>query len=262
MTERSITVVAVSTVQHAALCVAIQRTLDNTPNVRKVLVFSDQHVDGADHVIPLRSDFGYRDYNDFVLNQLWPYIDTSHVLIIQPDSMAINAEAWHEDFWWFDYIGAATEDPGCYNGGFSLRSRRLLEAVRDPVITRVTYLDQQQQIRHIKEDVIITKFHRRYLEDIYQLRFCDTQTADQFSHEYNRQQHSTFGFHGMHNFLHYLDRDQAKSLISNMCSTSVHRHIYLALLADVDDVGIDLAMKRFYRNMCYHNTEPQGVSYT
>lgn len=262
MTKNSITVMCVSTVHHDAMRVALDLTVANTPDVASVKIFSDRPISGLDTVIPLRADFGYRDYNEFVLQGLWPYVDTSHVLLIQPDGMAINAQAWHDDFYQYDYIGCCTENPNVFNGGFSLRSRRLLEALRDPSITPITYLDPQGRIRHIKEDAIITNLYRRYLEDIHQLRFCDARTAGRFSHEFDDPGQATFGFHGLHNFLRYLPRDQAHDLILGMSQDSDRRQIYLDLLSDHDHMDTARSLERFRHRMLHHINTPQGAQYS
>src|SRR5258708_19255912 len=73
-------------------------------------------------------------YSEFVLKKLVDHIDTEHVLLIQWDGYVVNPDAWLEPFLACDYIGAkwswhdAAERVG--NGGFSLRSRKLLAPLR------------------------------------------------------------------------------------------------------------------------------------
>ena len=85
------------------------------------------------------SDLRSRDeYSQFVLKSLPAYIDTDHVLLVQWDGYVVNPAAWDPAFLHCDYIGAkwfwAEEGKRIGNGGFSLRSRRLLEALQDPRI--------------------------------------------------------------------------------------------------------------------------------
>lgn len=79
------------------------------------------------------------DYNRFMLYQLWQYIETSHCLVVQADGYVLQPRSWRPEFLDYDYIGAPWPlKPDAYidpfgnhqrvgNGGFSLRSRRLLE---------------------------------------------------------------------------------------------------------------------------------------
>jgi hypothetical protein len=78
-----------------------------------------------------------------MLAHLHAYVDTEFALVFQHDGFVLNPSAWSDEFLCFDYIGApwsmafnALDDwdhptGGPYrlqNGGFSLRSRRLIQA--------------------------------------------------------------------------------------------------------------------------------------
>src|SRR3954451_3005171 len=78
-------------------------------------------------------------YNDFVLKQLYAYVKTSLALVIQHDGFVLNPSRWTDDFRRWDYIGAPWAVDGeriVGNGGFSLRSRRLLERLAAPDVVR------------------------------------------------------------------------------------------------------------------------------
>ena len=74
-------------------------------------------------------------YSRFVLKDLLHHVATDFVQIIQWDGYVTNAAAWSAEFLAYDYIGArwwfreTGRDVG--NGGFSLRSRKLLLALQD-----------------------------------------------------------------------------------------------------------------------------------
>jgi len=86
----------------------------------------------------LRSE-GVDDYSRYFLYEIWRHVETPHVLVVQADGFVINPHMWTDEFLEFDYIGApwpirrrAYVDPfGNHqrvgNGGFSLRSKALLE---------------------------------------------------------------------------------------------------------------------------------------
>lgn len=71
---------------------------------------------------------GLDGYSNFCVRDLTKYVDTPFALIIQYDGFVLNGSAWTDDFQKYDYIGAPTDTTGrMMNGGFSLRSKRLLD---------------------------------------------------------------------------------------------------------------------------------------
>jgi tetratricopeptide (TPR) repeat protein len=74
------------------------------------------------------------DYSLFAIRQLNRHIETSHVLSIQTDGFILEPENWNNDWLQYDYIGAPWVEQSWNktnrvgNGGFCLRSRRLLDA--------------------------------------------------------------------------------------------------------------------------------------
>ena len=75
------------------------------------------------------------------------------------------------------------------NGGFSLRSRKLLAALQDP---RIALVDA--------EDTTIGRTFRPLLERDHGIRFADEALADRFSFEAAYPIGRPFGFHGLFNF--------------------------------------------------------------
>ena len=70
-------------------------------------------------------------YNRFVFGQLADHVDTSFCLLIQPDGFVINPSAWDSDFLSYDFVGAPNAKDAVLNGGFSLRSRKLLNLCKE-----------------------------------------------------------------------------------------------------------------------------------
>ena len=72
-------------------------------------------------------------YSNFCIRELCKYFSTSHCLIVQHDGWVVNPAAWRDEWLEYDYIGCQTvwTEPGENgkggNGGFSLRSRKLLQ---------------------------------------------------------------------------------------------------------------------------------------
>ena len=62
------------------------------------------------------------------------YINTKFCLVTQWDGWVINSQKWNSEFLNYDYIGAIWPDYSSNqigNGGFSLRSKKLLRSTRD-----------------------------------------------------------------------------------------------------------------------------------
>jgi hypothetical protein len=132
-----------------------------------------------------------KDYSDLLLTGLRQYVAGTHVLIIQWDSFILHPELWTNDFLQYDYIGAVWPhhpDTPVGNGGFSLRSVKLLEALESPAITK----------RH-PEDFCICVDNKETLENQFGIRFAPTQVAEEFAVERSVWR-SAFGFHGFFNF--------------------------------------------------------------
>lgn len=130
-----------------------------------------------------------QQYSRLILSGLFEHIDTSHCLIVQWDGYVLDPARWDPQFLEYDFVGASWphfddgHDVG--NGGFSLRSRRLLEACRSPQFT----------FGH-PEDVAIGRGNRDWLE-AQGLRFAPRALADAFSAERASSPDVTFGFHGV-----------------------------------------------------------------
>ena len=134
------------------------------------------------------------DYSDFVLRRIGDHIDTPHCLVVQWDGFVLDARRWSRDFLNFDYVGAPWPQFGDQwsvgNGGFSLRSRRLLKACQDPSFAA----------GH-PEDVAICRSNRIFLEKEHGIRFATPDVAARFSIERTSPPAPTFGFHGIFNMI-------------------------------------------------------------
>lgn len=131
-------------------------------------------------------------YSAFVLKHLAAHVATDFVLLVQWDGWVIDGARWEGGFRDFDYIGAPWGwlAPGrnIGNGGFSLRSRRLLAVLADAAFP----------VAH-PEDAWIGQVWRPALEQ-HGLRFADTATARRFAVELDQSPAPSFGFHGLSDF--------------------------------------------------------------
>jgi tetratricopeptide (TPR) repeat protein len=154
------------------------------------------------------------DYSRFVIKELGEHFRTSHVLVVQWDGYVLNGNAWREEFLDYDYIGAPwrfhTDGHRIGNGGFSLRSRRLLDALSDPAVTELD-----------PEDEAIGRRYRPLLEQCHGVRFPPESLARNFSFESLEPLGPPFGFHGLFNMWMLLPPGQLAEFVETLAPSSV-----------------------------------------
>lgn len=225
-----LTLCAVDCVNHWLAVRALAISSDLLP-AQRVLLLSDRTEPapenvGIELIEPLRSR---EAYSRFIVKNLVRHIDTSHVLLIQWDGHVVNPAAWQDAFLEYDYIGARW---GWYqdahrvgNGGFSLRSRRLLEALADPQIAECD-----------PEDEAICRKYRPLLEDRYGIRFAPDEVADAFSFETTYPKSMPLGFHGLYNMWMFLPPEELEEFASRMTEATVRSIQYLQLAKNYRDL--------------------------
>ena len=154
------------------------------------------------------------DYSFFILSELDKYITSKFCLITQWDSWVIESQYWNSNFFQYDYIGAiwphySKDTVG--NGGFSLRSKKLLESSR-------AFIKSNPNITTpLIEDDYICRENRKKFEDLYDIKFPPIEIANEFSMERNGIPIKSFGFHGFFNFNVVIKNDsELKTLISSL----------------------------------------------
>ncbi len=149
-------------------------------------------------------------YSEFIIKGLNEYIQTSHALIVQWDGFITHPKLWREQFLEYDYIGAPwPTEKGLVvgNGGFSLRSKRLLSALQDKAI-----------IAKHPEDQCICLKNRQYLQDTYGISFAPGKLAEQFAFELQKPTFDCFGFHAVSNLPLVLSEPDLLNLIEKLPS--------------------------------------------
>lgn len=201
-TATAITLVAVDCAYPQLAAKALARSAAALP-VARTLLLTDRDIAHAgvevQRIAPIRS----RDaYSQFVLKELGTHIATDYALVAQWDGFIIDGSAWADEFWNYDYIGArwphVQGDFRVGNGGFSLRSKKLLDALRDDTVT----------LGEDNEDEAICIRHRELLETKYGIAFASERVADRFAFDVSRPNGPTLGFHGVFNFWQVMTDDE------------------------------------------------------
>jgi hypothetical protein len=185
-----ITLCAASSVNVPATLRALEITLAQV-NVAACKLFTDDKVNSSHPditVVPISRLTSSLSYSNFILQHLVDHVETPHCLIVQWDGHVLHSHNWSADFLGYDYVGASwpqfTDGHDVGNGGFSLRSRRLMEACRDPSFRS-----------YHPEDVAIGRVNRDWLQ-AQGMRFAPGSIADRFSTERAGHISKSFGYHG------------------------------------------------------------------
>jgi hypothetical protein len=202
-----VTVCAISSVNLALSARALNITMAQC-EFSDAILLSSVPVEGAFRAISIPDLNSLADIQILSVKKLASLIETSFVLVVQWDGYVINPHAWNPSFRDYDYIGARwphfTDGMTVGNGGFSLRSRKLLAALNDPRFT----VDGT-----ISEDVLICRTFRPLLEREFGIRFAPEGVADQFSYENTEPGQPTFGFHGMANMWRHVEDAEMVEMI-------------------------------------------------
>lgn len=193
-----VTLVAIDCVAHELTKEAIFETCDRI-SPAEVHIWSDRRLfpEIPWHKCRLRS-------LESVATVLWTHvpqvIQTSHILLIQWDGWVLNEHCWNPDWLDFDYIGAPWDwhpENRVGNGGFSLRSRRLLKFLAEH--------PKEFPIRNPEDDTLCRKY--RAALELEGFRWAPESLARRFSFERTRNPQATFGFHGLFNWPQVLTPD-------------------------------------------------------
>jgi hypothetical protein len=182
----------------------------------EVLLLTDKNVSPIGIKTIKINEIDYIGYSKFIVYELYKYINTEFALIIQDDGFIINPRKWNDDFLKYDYIGApfpipqpndniSYRDPfgelmRVGNGGFSLRSKKLLSLASE------LNLEWKPYFGFWNEDGFYA-VHNHHIYEENGCVFAPIEVAKHFSHEHNLPETQgiiPFGFHGKHNKNYHL----------------------------------------------------------
>lgn len=222
----SISLVIIDTDCHVLANEAVKRSTAGM-TFDKVLIFSDKEEPwGGRDIIKIDKISSLKDYNRIIVRELPKHLKTDYCLIIQFDGFVLNPSEWNNLFAHYDYIGApwpsynhGTHNVG--NGGFSLRSKRLCEAV-----ARYDYPDME----NVNEDIHICQNLRPSLEK-EGLYFAHESIASHFAAESYIYRYPTFGFHNIRflSIVYSKSSSELDFMIENLSDRVVKTHGNLIL---------------------------------
>jgi len=182
-------------------CVDIDRCVIPIHKSTENIMFGDivlltsirKHIDINARVVYIDKLTNVNEYSNFVIKNLSDYVNTDFVLITQWDGYVVDSSKWTDEFFGCDYIGAPWpwEDGLVGNGGFSLRSKKLLEFCKingDYMIGKGLDVDQ------LNEDHVLTNVNRNYLLE-NGFNIASLELAQRFSSE-GTMYDGAFGWHG------------------------------------------------------------------
>lgn len=221
----TVTLCAAASVNVAATLAALRACLDQI-EFAECLLFTDaalSDVPAEVRVVPIPRMRSARAYSEFLVGDFADHVRSEHCLIVQWDGFVLDAGRWDPSFLDYDYIGAPWPQFGdgrdVGNGGFSLRSARLLAASRDPRF-RFTH----------PEDVAICRLNRDLLEGEHGIRFAERPVAERFAFERERPAVPTFGFHGIFNLIPALGPDRFWNIYRSLDDRSSAFADYMLLM--------------------------------
>lgn len=176
-------------------------------------------------VVPIERLASSAAYSDFLLSRLADHVETSHCLIAQWDGHVLHAGCWRPEFLNYDYVGASwpqfSDGYDVGNGGFSLRSRRLMEACRSA----------EFRASH-PEDLAIGRTNRPWLE-ARGMRFAPRALADTFAAERAGDFSRSFGYHGVFNMPGAIGVDAFWEVYRELDELGSVRHDFSSILKQV-----------------------------
>ena len=204
-----VTLVTIETRERALASMALEDCLRKV-NFADVLIFTDQPADFSALIDLCNPRFVIiEDFSDKISwsrcrwNEIAPHLATSHLLYCEWDAFVWDASMWRDDFLQWDFIGSPwwyKDGRNVGNGGFSLRSTRLMRYVRKH---RATFPCDTP----VDDDLLCRKYRPALEEKGFM--WAPQDVARNFAFECIQPDPlKTFGFHGMFNWHIVLDEDQ------------------------------------------------------
>ena len=201
MVHSQLTIVSVYGHNNGASAIpSIVKSMQELPGSQGLLISIEEPPNLPSNVVWKRChNIDYLGYSLFMMHGLYAYIETDYCLIVQDDGWVLNGKNFKPEYYEYDYIGApshcafgegnlylhfswtqATEPVKVVqNGGFSLRSKRFLEACNKHGIMHLN----SNEIHGWNEDAQLSAILKPLLKS-YGYKYCPDEIAKYFSIEY------------------------------------------------------------------------------
>ena len=167
---------------------AIQKSMAQN-DFDRVLFLTDAPLDiKGIEIVLIHTIKSKEEYSYFIIKELWKYITTGYVLLIQHDGYTLNGDEFDERLYEYDYCGALWMETDGYangNGGYSWRSKKFLDVIGN---------DETIKGLH-PEDAQICRTYRDHLQKTYGLKWATDELCERFSFELRQPRQKTMGFH-------------------------------------------------------------------
>lgn len=201
---KNVTLVAVSSIKIKETINALVSSMKNISYGEVIFITHERPLNLPDGITFIKCDkiTNINMYSEFMAYELHKYISTDFALTVQYDGYVLNPNGWSTDFLNFDYIGAPW--PKRFtphlsdgtpvrvgNGGFSFRSKRLLNILNE---LNLPFTDNGTGFYN--EDGVLCVYYRKELERAG-IKFAPVDIAAKFSHELDCKESvkNPFGFH-------------------------------------------------------------------
>jgi hypothetical protein len=201
MVHDQLTIVSVYGHNNGASAIpSIVKSMQELPGSKGLLISIEEPPNLPSNVVWKRCHpIDYLGYSLFMMHGLYAYIETDYCLVVQDDGWVLNGKNFLPEYYDYDYIGApshcafgagnlylkfswtqATEPVSVVqNGGFSLRSKRFLEACNKHGIMHLN----SNEIHGWNEDAQLSAILKPVLQS-YGYKYCPQEIAKYFSIEY------------------------------------------------------------------------------
>lgn len=211
----NVTIVGVAGIKAIETLKAIKYSMREIEFNNAILITPEDIKDNDNKVQIIKCEpLNYEQYNHFIVYKLYEYINTTHCLIVQNDGYVVNPNMWKDTWLEYDYIGAPWPLPNdnfsfrdqdgiiqrVGNGGFTLRSKKLLSLAKE------LNLEWKDYHGFYHEDGFFCCHHKKNYE-LAGCKFAPIEIASEFSHEImipENYGNIPFGFHGRNNFYYQL----------------------------------------------------------
>ena len=187
MNFKDLTIVAIDSLNHNLTSLALDKTREIFP-LAQVVVFGDYNFYNYGKFVKV-DKFSPPGHSKICLHNIHDAVDTNWALFIQYDGFPIREDLWLDEFLNYDYIGSPMGAPEVVgNGGFSLRSKKLLNLTR--------FIPQGNIPRDWLEDQLICDKYRSWLEK-HGVTFAPLPLAQRWGIQ-SVHYHDPIGYFGFH----------------------------------------------------------------